>query len=267
VDRERIEKGKRGKEREEMNQPFIGIPTEAVHDKDWWPPAHGHRETYIRAIVNAGGIPLLIPLVEQEEVLQSYYERLDGLLLAGGRDIAPVHYGEEPHPELGEVDPLQDHIELSLTRRALNDGKPLLAICRGLQVLNVARGGTLYQDIPSQHETPLDHKASSKHAIATRSSQWQLLSHEMRLETNSRLATLLSTTILNVNTSHHQAIKQLAHGLQAVGWSSDDLIEAVEGTDHPFLIGVQCHPEEICTDIDTRWQTVFAALVNATFEH
>src|SRR5690606_20582723 len=130
--------------------PSIGITCGSLSDRDWCPPFVGHRKTYIDAVAAAGGAPFLIPLVEDEAVLRALYERIDGLLLAGGGDVEPRHYGEEPIPALGSVDPLRDRVELTLARWAVAEGKPVLGICRGIQVLNVALGGSLYQDIPSQ---------------------------------------------------------------------------------------------------------------------
>jgi putative glutamine amidotransferase len=246
---------------EEQDRPVIGIPCEAVRDREWWPPAYGHRQTYLAAILAAGGLPLLIPMVEEEAILRDYYARLDGLLLAGGKDVGPSHYAEEPHENLDTVDPVQDYVECYLTRRALADGLPLLAICRGIQVLNVAMGGTLYQDIPTQYATPLDHEASTHHAKAHRHGEWTWRGHDMRLSEDSLLASWLGTTHLAVNSLHHQAIKQMAKGLRAVGWSSDGLVEAVEGEGGAFLVGVQCHPEALQAGTDERWQAVFRAFV------
>ncbi len=247
-----------------MNKPFIGIPCEAVDDSAWWPVAYGHRQTYIDAIIDAGGIPLLIPPLHYEDVLQAYYARIAGLLLAGGKDMSPVYYHEEPHEKLEKVDPTQDYVEVYLTRRALVDKKPILAICRGMQVLNVVMGGTLYQDIPAQLDTPIDHEASEKHAIALRSKEWTFCGHELLLEATSRLFTLLGVNRLHVNSLHHQGVRQLASGLELVGWSSDGFIEAVEGDDPDhFVVAVQCHPESLYAAADTRWQAVFAGLVQA----
>ncbi|NJN66530.1 MAG: gamma-glutamyl-gamma-aminobutyrate hydrolase family protein [Chloroflexaceae bacterium] len=244
-------------------RPRIGIPCETVRDREWWPPLHGHRQSYLEAVVSAGGFPLLIPLIEQEDLLHDFYGQIDGLLLAGGKDIDPAHYGEKPHDQLDEVDPLQDRVECYLTRRAVADGKPVLAICRGLQMVNVALGGTLYQDIPSQFPTTIDHDASSKHAMAVNIEDWTSRTHEMHLEPESQLAYVLETTSLPVNSLHHQAIRRLAPGLRVVGLSPDQVIEAVEGTGRSFLIGVQCHPEALYNGADSRWQALFAAFIES----
>ncbi len=236
-------------------KPTIGIPCATFLDKDWCPPILGHRQSYIDAIVQAGGVPLLIPLVVQEDVLHILYERIDGLLLAGGGDVAPHHYGEAPHPRLGTLEPLRDVVELPLTRWAAAEGKPILAICRGIQVLNVALGGTLYQDIPAQIDTDICHERSYE------LQDWTYMTHPVRLERDSRLAALLGTSELLTNSLHHQAIKDPAPDLRVVGRAPDGVIEAVEGTNGQFILGVQCHPEAVQDTFDPRWSAMFASFV------
>jgi len=244
-------------------KPSIGIPCATIRDKDWCPPAFGHRQSYIDAVVRVGGIPLLIPLVEQEDVLRALYERIDGLLLAGGGDIVPDYYGETPQPSLELLDPLRDQVEIRLTRWAVAEGKPVLGICRGVQVVNVALGGTLYQDVASQLETPLAHDAS--HELCN----WTHMAHPIRLDPASRLAHLLGAPDLLTNSLHHQSLKAIAPGLRAVGWAPDGVIEAVEGTNGQFLLGVQGHPEALEADADPRWQAMFRAFVasSGAFRH
>ncbi len=236
-------------------KPIIGIPCATLLDKDWCPPMFGHRQSYVDAVVQAGGVPLLLPLVDQEDILRTMYMQIDGLLLAGGGDVEPEHYGEERHERLGTLEPLRDRIELPLTRWAAADGKPILGICRGNQVLNVALGGTLYQDIAAQVETNLEHELSYQ------CQDWLCMAHEVCLDPESRLATWLETPDLLTNSLHHQAVKQIAPGLRAVGWAPDGVIEAVESTNGQFLVGVQCHPEALATVVDSRWQRMFAAFV------
>jgi putative glutamine amidotransferase len=236
-------------------RPFIGIPCGTFRDKDWCPPSFGHRQTYVDAVVAAGGVPLLIPLVEDERVLRALYERIDGLLLAGGRDVEPVFYGEAPIAEIGEIDRLRDLVELPLTRWAARDGMPILGICRGVQVLNVALGGTLYQDIPAQIGSAIRHDDSYLHE------DWTHMAHELRLDPASRLAQLIGTQRFTTNSLHHQSVKDVAPGLRAVGWAPDGVIEALEGNNGHFVIGVQCHPEALQAAADPRWATLFRAFV------
>ncbi|MFV9506861.1 MAG: gamma-glutamyl-gamma-aminobutyrate hydrolase family protein [Oscillochloridaceae bacterium umkhey_bin13] len=236
-------------------KPLIGISCGTFHDRAWCPPSFGHRKTYVDAILRAGGAPLLIPPVTDQETLRTLYERLDGVLFAGGGDIAPACYGAEAHPQLGTTDPLRDDAELPMARWAVDDGKPVLGICRGIQVLNVALGGTLYQDIPSEIATELHHNLSYEQE------DWALLAHPMRVAPNSRLAHLLGVELLTINSLHHQAVRDLGQGLRAVAWAPDGVIEAVEGTSDAFVVGVQCHPEALQANTDPRWQAVFAAFV------
>ncbi len=238
-------------------KPYIGIPCATIRDKDWCPPAFGHRQSYIDAVVRVGGIPFLLPLVEQEDVLRALYERTDGLLLAGGGDIVPDYYGETPQAHLESLDPLRDQVEIQLTRWAVAEGKPVLGICRGVQVVNVALGGTLYQDIAAQLETTLTHDSS--HALCN----WTHLAHTIRLDPASRLADLLGALDLLTNSLHHQALKDIAPGLRAVGWAPDGVVEAVEGGNGQFLLGVQGHPEALEAQTDPRWQAMFQAFVKS----
>jgi len=238
-------------------RPFIGITCGIFRDRDWCPPALLLRKTYTDAIVKAGGVPLIIPVVEDQDVLRALYDRIDGLLISGGGDIDPRNYGEAPLPALGPTDVLRDNVELPLARWAVADGKPVLGICRGVQVLNVAMGGSLYQDIPSQIKTNLTHDSSF-----TRQ-DWTYMAHDLNLEPGSKLAQFFGTTSFPTNSLHHQSIKQIAPGLHPVGWAPDGVVEAIEGDNGNFLIGVQCHPEALQGAADPRWQTLFAEFVES----
>lgn len=236
-------------------KPYIGITCGTYRDRDWCPPAILLRKTYTDAIVSAGGVPFIIPVVEDLEVLRALYDRLDGLLISGGGDIEPRNYGESPLPALGTTDPARDDVELPLARWAMADGKPILGICRGVQVINVALGGTLYQDIPSQVKTPLVHDSSF-----TRQ-DWTYMAHDLQLDPESKLARLFGTTCFPTNSLHHQSIKTIAPGLRAVGWAPDGVVEALEGSNGHFLVGVQCHPEALQGRADPRWQALFRQFV------
>lgn len=234
---------------------LIGITCGTFRDRDWCPPIHGHRQTYIDAVVDAGGAPFLFPLIEDEAVLRSLYERLDGILLAGGCDVDPQHYGEAPIPELGAVDMLRDRVELQLARWAAEDGKPLLGICRGMQVLNVALGGSLYQDIPAQLSKEIVHDSSFA------CENWTHMVHDLTIKPASRLGRLFGADGFPTNSLHHQALKAIAPELQVVGWAPDGVVELVEAGDERFLIGVQCHPEALQAQADRRWQALFEEFV------
>lgn len=211
--------------------------------------------SYLAAVEAAGGIPLLIHLTDDQQVLDAHYQRCDGLLFCGGGDIAPAHYGQTPHPLLGAVEELRDRVELHLARRAAPDRKPLLGICRGIQLLNVALGGTLYQDINAELPGTLDHRESS------RRNDRAYLAHPLNLERDSWLAERLGATTIMVNTLHHQAVRDVALGLRVVGYAPDGVIEAVEGAGDTFIVGVQCHPEELWQSAEPRWQRLFTGFV------
>jgi putative glutamine amidotransferase len=197
-------------------------------------------QSYCRAVQVAGGTPVLLPLLDDETVLD-IYERLDGLLLVGGGDIAPRHFGEARSPGLKRVDLPRDRVELLLTRRAVEDGLPLLAICRGIQVLNVALGGTLFQDIGRQISQALRHDFAPGFPR-------NHLGHEVGVNPGTRLVEILRANRLGVNSFHHQSLKHVAPGLLVAAMAPDGVIEAVEMPQPRFVIGVQWHPEELMED-------------------
>jgi putative glutamine amidotransferase len=237
-------------------RPIIGIPC-GVYPDLWYTPTNGNAISYLRAIEAAGGIPSLIHLTRDAEVLDAHYQRCDALLLAGGEDVHPAFYGAEPHPRLGKPNMFQDEVELALARRAAEDGKPILGVCRGVQLLNVALGGSLYQDIPAELPGALDHEASAKQRDMAH------LAHSIALESDSWLAGQLDANELIVNTLHHQALRDVAPRLRVVGRAPDGVVEAVAGIGAGFVVGVQCHPEELWERADERWARVFAGFVAA----
>ncbi len=237
-------------------RPVIGIPC-AVFPDSWYTPAQGNSLSYLRAIEAAGGIPALIHLTEDAEVLDAHYQRCDGVLFAGGHDVDPANYGAARHLQLGHTSPDQDRLEIALARRTLGDAKPILGVCRGLQLLNVAFGGTLYQDIGSELEDALNHRESSDLKAVGH------LAHPVKLEAGSWLAARLDTEELMVNTMHHQSLRELAGGLRVVGRAPDGVIEAAEGDGQGLVIAVQCHPEELWETVDRRWARVFEGFVAA----
>jgi putative glutamine amidotransferase len=237
-------------------RPVVGIPC-GVYPDLWYTPTHGNAISYLRAIEAAGGIPALIHLTRDAEVLDAHFARCDALLLAGGEDVDPACYGAPPHPKLGRPNSFQDEVEIGLARRAAAEGKPILGVCRGLQMLNVALGGTLYQDIGSEVEGALNHEESTERRDATH------LAHPITLAHDSWLAGRLDAGELIVNTLHHQALRELAPGLRVVARAPDGVIEAAEGIGASFVVGVQCHPEELWEMVDARWARVFAGFVEA----
>jgi putative glutamine amidotransferase len=236
-----------------MVAPLIGITTsltvDAIPDRAY---VNG---TYIRAVQAAGGIPLLLTPHFTPEVRAALWQRLDGLVLTGGGDIEPARFGQAPHPAVADVSPARDELELGLTRRALADGVPLFAICRGIQILNVALGGTLVQDIPSEWPNALVHTQKAPRHEPT---------HAVKvLGEGTRLGRVLGVLEVQVNSMHHQAIQRLGEGLREVAWAPDGVIEGVElSGDASFVLGVQWHPEELVGHDQTA-RNLFDAVVDA----
>lgn len=215
-----------------MRKPLIGLT-----------PAHDLKEgdikarpTYLKALEAAGAIPVVMPLDVSMDDLKQLADELDGFLFTGGPDLHPFLFGEETYEGCGTVSPERDRMELNLLPLVLELKKPVLGICRGIQVLNAALGGTLWQDIPSQikRDFPLSHSQPFGYDMPC---------HKVTLKGNSLLAGISKSTEISVNSMHHQAVKDLGRDLTAVGYSSDGLAEAIEMTGYPFFIGVQWHPE------------------------
>lgn len=217
-----------------MTRPLIGIPC-SVRLNEGAPPLYQANQAYCAALALSGGAPVLIPSIDDLDALRALFDSLDGLLLPGGADIGPSIYGARPHPRLGAVDSARDRAELALAQWALAEQKPVLGICRGQQLLNVASGGTLFQDIPSEIPRALRHRVEQRNAMA----------HTIDVEPDSRLADLLGTTRTMVNSLHHQALRDLAHGWQLTAQAPDGVIEGIERLDHRFAVAVQFHPEEL----------------------
>ena len=196
-------------------------------------------EDYRQAVLHAGGE---VRIIEPSISIESALAGIDGLLLTGGEDIGPGRYGEAAHPAVVDVEPARDEFEIALVRAARTNHLPILAICRGIQVLNVAYGGTLVQDIPSQVSSALEHR------MEVPPHQSFDYAHELWIEKESTLARLMSDRLKDadtceVNSRHHQAVKELAPGFQVSATAPDGIIEAIEHPAAPFCLGVQWHPE------------------------
>lgn len=238
------------------SRPIIGLTTyRKMVDKTNPYPYMALMATYVEAVVAAGGIPLLIPLGLDEDALCVLLSQVDGLVLTGGGDIAGEHYRSEHEEFIFNVDPDRDRVELFLAREAMAQDKPLLAICRGHQVLNVALGGTLYEDVAARMPDAIKHDYFE---LFPRNHT----AHAVDIEPGSKLATALGRREAQVNSLHHQGIHNLAPGLVAVAHAPDGLIESVEAADHPFALGVQWHPENLVHD-DPTMLSLFRGLVDA----
>lgn len=229
-------------------RPTIGITCARKVPED----VYTLKTQYVEAIANAGGLPVLLPatsLVQAEDVARA----IDGLVLSGGGDVDPDWYGEEPHVMCGRMDPDLDAYEIALCRHVLEQKKPILGICRGSQVLNVAAGGDLYQDVPTFTESTLQH--------AQKAPGWQA-THRVTLAGGSHLRELMGTDVLRVNSFHHQAVRRVAPGFRACAHAADGLIEAIERIDAPLTIGVQWHPERTY-HLNEHERALFEAFVRA----
>jgi putative glutamine amidotransferase len=226
-----------------VSRPVIGIATqtlEAIPGK--LPHCWVMGQRYVRALVAAGAVPWLIPLLPQDDTtLRAVYNYLDAIFLTGGVDVDPAAYGEERHELCDRSDPARDWTEMALIRWALAEHKPVLGVCRGIQMINVACGGTLYQHIADQCPTAIKHDYFPTVPQYAR----DFLAHPVRVDGDSRLGRLLGESSVQVNSMHHQGIKRLAPGLRASAFAPDGLIEGVESANGTYLIGVQWHPEEL----------------------
>ena len=236
--------------------PVIGITTDYREEQ---PGRYDVPAAYVEAVLLGGGAPLLVPPVDDLETVGPLLARVDALLLTGGRDLDPSHYEEAPHPQTRLLHPRRDRFELALTRAAVEQGLPVLGICLGAQVLNVALGGSLYQHVPDQVASALVHAPS---AAAASGQAGGRAFHRVKVLPGSRLAGILGTTELEVNSSHHQAVREVARPLRAVAWSEDGVAEAAEALDKRFLLAIQWHPENLARERPEH-RALFAALAQA----
>lgn len=241
-------------------RPTIGIATQTMEVVPGKLPAcwiMGQR--YVRVLAAAGAVPWLIPLVQGDEAtLRLTYESLDAVFLTGGVDVDPGQYGEDRHEHCDRGDPARDWAEILLVRWALQDKKPILGVCRGIQVINVACGGSLYQHLADQLPDSIKHDYFPTPADPAR----DYLAHTIRVDTGSRLGYLLGDREVRVNSMHHQGIKRLGTGLRASAVAPDSLIEGVEGANGHYLVAVQWHPEELA-DAHVPHRRLFTDFIDA----
>ena len=210
------------------NKPLIGISL------GWSETKNSVNNTYVNSVLMNGGVPYLIPVTDNVEVLRQIVAQLDGIIFTGGEDFAPAYFGEEEHEHLGEVNVTRDTYDLTLFKLASDRNIPTLGICRGLQLINVGMGGTLYQDLPSEKPSDINHRQSEAGTVAT---------HSVSVVEGSLMHQILGQKEVQVNTFHHQAIEKLAPGLKIVGWANDSVPEMIEAYPHRQIIGTQFHPE------------------------
>lgn len=220
-----------------MSKPLIGITASRDINKSGY---HQFRtsESYVKSLSDAGAIPVIIPLGLPEPTIHALLARMDGVLFSGGGDIAPERYGGSSNDLVGDVDPDRDHLEFRLLESSMSANKPFLGICRGLQVINVALGGSLYEDISDQHPDAIQHRYYPG---------WprEHLAHPVRIKSGSQLAQIIGSTDVQVNSLHHQGVNRLAPSLIPSAFAPDGIIEAVELPGYPFGLAVQWHPENL----------------------
>jgi putative glutamine amidotransferase len=239
-------------------QPIIGIPCFGMVRPDTGRPIYASNQAYVQAVIHAGGAPILIPPLADKPTLEVIQHQLDGLLLAGGADLDPSLYGERPLPGCRSAERERDAMELAIARWALDQGLPVFGVCRGMQLLNVACGGTLYQHVPAECPSALDHEqqGQARNHIA----------HEITVKPDSLLAGILGDVHADVNSFHHQAVHQVGRGFRVTATAEDGIIEAMEMPDvSSFALAVQYHPEELEAS-DMGSHKLFLAFVEAAAE-
>ena len=216
-----------------MKKPLIGLmPLVDEERASYW-----MLPEYMKGVGDAGGVAMMLPLTDNEDSIVQIADAMDGFIFTGGPDVAPALYGEEKLPECGALCEGRDAMEKRLLSAALKRNKPVLGICRGLQLMNVALGGSLYQDLPTQHPSEICHSQKAPYDAPC---------HDVQLLEGSLLHNLLGKETTAVNSRHHQAIKELAPGMKAMAYSPDGLIEAICMPDKDFVWAVQWHPEHSC---------------------
>ncbi len=250
-------------------QPIIAITASEVinNGETWLPIVYGQSHTYTDAIVRSGGAPFILPITHDTTVLRRLYEQCGGLLLTGGSDVDPEAYAmphssnkvnATTHPSLTKVSRRRDDQEYQLLKWALEDDKPILGICRGMQLINVFLGGSLHPDIainlPSAHD----------HEVNIHKKDFHHLAHRLQINPGSQLSKALGIDTIAANSLHHQTINKLGDGLVATARSEDGIIEAIELTDARFLIGIQSHPEALEAESALEWRKLFETFVRAS---
>ncbi len=239
-----------------MRTPLIGIPSffdNSLPDK--MPPRFAMSRPYINALAAVGAAPIIIPLDLGDDIMRSIYDRLDGLFMAGGGDMNPASYCEAIYPKTEGLDLLRDQAELTLARWALADHMPILGVCRGVQALNIASGGTLIQDVTDMVPHAIRHQYFPDKPR-------NYVAHDIDVVTDTRLAGILGSSA-RVNSFHHQAVKSIGPEFRVSAYAPDGVIEAIEHVNGTFAVGVQWHPESLI-DADTKMKALFEAFVSQT---
>lgn len=239
-------------------RPLIGITSGEVRNQErpWSPIVHGQSYTYQETIIRAGGTPVMLPVTSDKVVIEQLVQKLDGILFAGGNDVTPELYGVTAR-FTKDNSRLRDECELLLLEKATAKKLPILAICRGMQLLNIARGGTLYEDIAEEVPGKQDHEISLQYK------DLDTIAHLLHLEPESRFANIIGQETIRANTYHHQAVREVGKNLIVNAYAEDGIIEGIEDPRAKFIIGVQCHPEAINQEAEPVWMKLFLEFVQA----
>jgi putative glutamine amidotransferase len=245
-----------------LKRPIVGIPTQNLQSIGGvapdFPPSWVMSHRYVQALTAAGAVPWLVPLLDDETTLRATYEELDGVFLPGGADVDPASYQEKRQAVCDRSDPARDRVELQFVRWAMHDRKPVFGVCRGLQIINLAAGGTLFQDIAALRPGSVKHDYFPFRDGFARDH----LAHPVRIAKGTRLHRAAGMTEFAVNSMHHQAIDRLGTDLVASAVAPDGVIEGIEGAEDYFLVGVQWHPEALI-DTDPKMRALFEQFVVA----
>lgn len=231
-------------------KPLILIPA-SVQDQER--KRFALAQTYIKAVIAAGGVPILAPVTLPNDDLRAAYDQCDGVLLTGGADCDPADFGEAQHEKTTGIDRDRDRAEYAIAQWAIGEDKPIFGICRGEQVMNVAMGGSLIQDIPSQWETDTTHAwQGARNDIA----------HTVKVNPGTKLASMTGAGEVRTNSFHHQSVKKLGDGFVPVAYADDGVVEGIENPSKKFVVGVQWHPEDLAPERDEA-AALFKEFVNA----
>ncbi|HOW22178.1 MAG TPA: gamma-glutamyl-gamma-aminobutyrate hydrolase family protein [Sedimentibacter sp.] len=233
-------------------KPIIGVTVDKIISDGYC--YERINEYNLKALILSGAIPLMLPITGEDDLIDAYIEIVNGLLFSGGNDISPLIFGEDPIREVKVIDYDRDDFEIKLFKKAASKNMPILGICRGSQVINVAAGGSLYQDIYVQKDGTRGHKPEFESAWYPH--------HRVSITRDSILYNILQTEEISVNSYHHQAVKDLAQGYRVSALSKDGIIEAIESVNHSFIVGVQWHPEMMIEKYPV-FLRIFEALVEA----
>lgn len=242
-----------------MKKVVIGISGSLIIDSSGNFPGYKRsyvNDDYIDSVIQNGGIPFIIPFNEDKEVIKEQVKLVDAIILSGGHDVSPSNYNQEPSPKLGGIFPERDDFDFNLLECAMEEEKPILGICRGMQIINTYFKGSLYQDMSEIKSELVKHDQVRTPSLAI---------HTVEIKEDSKLREILKTDEIMVNSFHHQAVKELGFGFKAVAFAKDGVIEAIEKDDYPFLMGIQWHPEMLHRSLSIM-NNIFKALIEKSKE-